>query len=79
MNKIGVIVGIIMAIFSIWYIVNVSTPRLMEANENVRIAEEEVAKAKAEYAETEQRIDNILKYNCAKPVFSESGVLCPNG
>ena len=72
------IFSIIMIIF--WSIMAIwSTLRVLEAQENVRIAEQDVEKAKAEYAEAERGVDNVLKYNCAKPVFSDNGVLCPNG
>ena len=71
------IFSIIMIVF--WSIMAWSVSRVLDAQENVRIAEQDVEDAKAEYEEAEREVDNVLKYNCAKPVFSDSGILCPNG
>lgn len=72
------IFSIIMIVF--WSIMAAwSVSRVLDAQKNVRIAEQDVEDAKAEYEEAERGVDNVLKYNCAKPVFSDSGILCPNG
>jgi uncharacterized membrane-anchored protein YhcB (DUF1043 family) len=59
MNKIGLIAGIITTIMLI-YLAYSSTVRVFEAQEELKTSEEQLAEAKAEYAQGQQELADIL-------------------
>ena len=59
MNKIALIAGIVTTIM-LCYLAYSSTVHVFEAQEELRIAEEDLAKAKAEYAQGQQDLDDIV-------------------
>jgi hypothetical protein len=53
--------------------------RYMDAQENLKVAQQEYDVAVVEAEQAQKEFQNVVKYNCANPVISSGGVSCPNG
>jgi hypothetical protein len=61
------------------YLTITSVGRLLDAQEDVKIAQKEYDIAAAENAQAQKELDNVIKYGCANPTVTPGLVSCPNG
>ena len=77
MSAARAIFSLVMVGIFLWLTIS-SVQRYLDAQENLKVAQQEYDVAAANAAQAQQEFQNVVKYNCVNPVISSGGVSCPN-